>query len=296
MDEFYQSSYGGIRLWCAEITTVNNNTLVVHQLTSGNTHPIQRRGQDLKEASCVLLFDDMRGESDSPLVRFRKFRDLVNEGDPQIFTHPIEGSYLAVIGAFTHTVNGDGTITANCTVMPHEEARAVSPGGTGSSLSAGEGVVEAAADNAEKALEDFGLETVVIDKSRAMVEEFEAETPNTRAITAAVSELSSEIGEAIDSLGLDQNISLWPAYRSMMFLADSILTAGRAATEVTRVVTILINRPTALRRLMAKLFGAFEADERYAQVMNLNDIATPAWIPMGTELRIPQPPPQQRRG
>ncbi len=59
---------------------------------------------------------------------------------------------------------------------------------------------------------------------------------------------------------------------------------------------VRIGRPMALRSLLATIYGARDVPFRYEQARSLNDIRTPGWLEPGTELRLPQPTVQPRRG
>lgn len=292
--DFYEASFGGIRLWCASIETDNSRSLVVHKPTRGSVHAVQDRGLGHLPTNCELLFDDMRGVTMNAKTRFDAFRALVEDGEPHVFSHPLLGSYLARVGQFRHRIT-EQVISASVEFVPDELPKAVTPANAGASAQVGEGAVNAAADAADEALAEFELESDVTDACRESASFWTEEEPNTRDILVDVAQLSSFISDEIVRLELDSNIQLWPAYRAMVMLSDSVLAAGRAATsDVSRIITLRIGQPVSLRRLVSRLYGGFESDERYEQVMQLNDIATPAWLEAGFELRIPQPPPARR--
>lgn len=294
--EFYQSSFGGVRLWCASIETDHSRKLVVHQPSRGSVHSVQDRGLGPRPTRCELLFDDMRGVSDSAKKRFDAFRAIVDDGDPQVFSHPLLGSYLAVVGEFRHRVDADGVITASVEFTPKEEPKAVTPANAGAAVQVGEGAVTAAADSVDEALAEFELESPVVEQARAAVAAWSDGEPNVRTVLVDVASITSYINDEIERLELPDDILLWPTHRALINLSAQMLAAGRAQTaDVARIITIKIGQPVSLRRLVARLYGGHAADERYAQVMQLNDIATPAWIDAGTELRVPQPPAQTRR-
>ncbi|MGE0547619.1 MAG: hypothetical protein AB7O24_04245 [Kofleriaceae bacterium] len=297
-DAFYIASFGGIRLWASEVRTSNNRRLIVHSPTAGNVHPTTDHGLDSRPATCTLLFDDMEGETASPRERFNALCALIEGGEPQMFTHPLRGSYLACVRMFDHTAGEGALISAQVELVPEGEVPPVEVANAGTSAVAGEGAVSAATEAADAELEAFGLSTPVTGEALTAVSQWqESESPPARAVAVDVARISASIGTEIERLGLDRNIKLWPAHAALVLVGDALLAAGRAATsDVARLMTVRVGRRIALRTLLASIYGGREVENRVPQVMGLNDIATPGWLEPDSELRLPQPAVQLRVG
>lgn len=295
-DSFYPASYGGVRVWIGRITTPNGRDVIVHRLSRGDAHPIDDRGLEPRIANAELLFDDMSGESLTPRQRFDNFRALVEAGGTHVFVHPLLGSYRARISKFEHSLEGL-TISATCEIIPAEELPAVAGVTQGTSAVAGEFNVQSAADTFQAAAADVGIETDIGTQAVAASERWSEPDVRTRDVLVEVQELSDSINNFVDEHSLEQDLGYWDLLRASWMLSDAVLRAGQAATaSVSRTFTVLVRRAQSLRRLMATIYGGHEAEQRTEQVLKLNDIRTPGWIPPGTELVLPQAPSTRARG
>jgi prophage DNA circulation protein len=97
---FYRSSFGGLRLWISQIQTDKSRRQVVHELSDGDGNVIEDKGPKPIVSRVSLLFDKMIGDSLAPLERLRAFAELVDD-KPRIFSHPIEGTFLARVSDFS---------------------------------------------------------------------------------------------------------------------------------------------------------------------------------------------------
>lgn len=294
----FESSWGGVRVWASNIRTVNSRRIVLHDPSSGDEHPIDDQGLEARVTTCTLLFDEMEGATEEPMERFDRFRAMVEAGDERIFAHPLVGSYLAKVGRFEHEVDEDSNLTAEVEFIPVSKPPPVVLLDAGLSAPAGVDGVGAAADVADAELEAVGLSTDVTASARDAVETWDDPDSGTiRRILVDVARLTNQIDTAVDDLELATSLDHWPAWKALLLLRDSIVAAGRAATaDVSRLITVRIGRPIALRTLLAGIYGARDVDYYYTKARSLNDIRQPAWIETGTELKLPQPGQQPRRG
>lgn len=297
---YYTATWGRIRLWLGTTNVDNSTDIVVHNLSSGNSHPTRNSGLAVRRTRAILLFDEFDGESDTPSNRFRAFKALVDSGAEAIFVHPIDGAFLASVGPFTYDLEPGYDYPTNVAVefIAAEEIEAVSPAGAGTSGIAGEGAVTQAADDLDLALEVLAFEALpdsVTTKARAATESWnEGETVPTRQILTDTADLSDQLSTMIDSLGLEDDLALFGAYRASIMFGESIRAAAIAATsEVPAVFVLRVMLPCALLPLMAKIYGGAEAEERLRQVAELNDIRTVGWFGPG-ELLCPVKSKSQR--
>ena len=295
--ELYAASFGGVRLWCSQVATTNSRKVVIHSPTSGDDHVLQDRGLELRVTTCTLIFDDMDGETSTPKQRFDRFAELVERGEPQVFTHPLRGSYRARVGRFDHSVDEASVITADVEFLPDELVPAVVTVDTGATAIAGGDSVTAAADQADLELQRVGMSSDVTEEARAAAESWEEDDSTARRVIVDVGTLTEKVGTEVERLGLSASLKLWRAHRAMLLLSDTVVAAGRSATaDVSRIMVVRIARPVALRALLATIYGARDVDVRERQARSLNDIRTAGWIETGTELRLPLPSVAPRRG
>ncbi len=297
-DGFYDAAFGPVRLWASRVSTVNGRTIVVHDPTSGNEHEVQNRGLETRVTSCDLLFDDMDGETSTPRERFDALLALHLEGKPQIFRHPLIGSFRATISRFDHELAG-AVIGASVEFVPVESLPIPALAGTVGSASQilGDQAVAFAADQADAELDSVGLSTTVTDEARLAAEAWQEPDVGVRRVLVDVGLVSELIGAEIVRLRLSRSLALWPAHRAMLVLGETFTGAARTATaDVSRLMVVRVGRPISLRALLAGVYGAHEVDRRYIQARDLNDIPTPGWLETGSVLRLPQPEAQRRAG
>lgn len=293
--QFYLSRWGDIRVWISELTTRAGRKQVVHDLSLGDVHPIQDRGADLVDTNATILFDTMVGEeSIAPIDRLRAFRAQIDD-KPRLFQHPIEGTYRARVEAFEYQIR-ETTITATCRIVPAGEIAPVAPSGAAGIPIGGAGGVDAAAEAAETEFAAVDVPTTIPAAARLLSAKWATATdPNPRVVLAEMGSMTSQLGALADTL--ENDIAMWSAFKATVLLADAIRDAADAATADTASTMVAkIGTTVALRAFVAGIYGAELADQRYQQVLLLNDIANPAWLEPGTELTMPQPTPRARGG
>lgn len=99
--------------------------------------------------------------------------------------------------------------------------------------------------------------------------------------------ISANLGLLLEVL--QDDLSLWPAFRAAIMLGDSVRDAALAATsETPTVFTMRVRDRTALLPLAARLYGGAQASDRVRQILSLNAIATPGWLEPG-DYTMPTP-------
>jgi hypothetical protein len=155
VDGLFLCSWGDIQLFASSIEWDAGNTLVQHDLAIGDDHPIQPRGEHLGKARVQLMFDDFDGATETGTEAYRRFRLSLKER--RIFTHPVEGSFFALIGDCTPSMDEHSIMHASCEFVPDAPVVPVAPSGAGTTGAAGELAVAAAADQVAKQLRLAGL-------------------------------------------------------------------------------------------------------------------------------------------
>ena len=278
------ASYGGVTFWISSMSVKGGRDIVVKSPSRGDAHVLQDRGLRHQTTSCQLLFVDEPGRP-SLLQRFREFKALAERGEPQLFYHPIDGSYRARATDFDYDVHADDqAITASCTFLADDEVITVARSGIGTAPLAGVEEVAATVAEVETQLAAEGLSSEVPQSTLDTVTAWtQAETPDTRAVYLEAASLSNRINDEINRLELISDLERWPLYREFITLNFQIRRAAEATTtEVDDVFEVLVPSAQPLRALCAQLYGAEEAEDKSRQVTQINRLRTPGLVPAGT--------------
>lgn len=289
--EYFDVTWGRTRLWCSSIQTDNSRTQVVHELSTGDTHPVQDRGLAPRRVRCELLFVDMHNEKLSALERFLIFKGQVDNGNEEVFTHPIDGSYPAKVGEFNYTIDEDGNFAdVTAEFIAADEVVAVNPAGPGQTTPTGIDAVQARADELLADMTEFEIDSTIPADAIAAVDAWTSgDTVPTRDIVNQTADLSEQLSSFIEDEGLEDDLELWDVYRSTILLGDAIRSAALAATSETASIFIVkIAAPTSVLGLAARTYGGLEAEDRERQIRNLNDIRTTSGLlEPGMEIAMP---------
>lgn len=285
------ASWGRVRMFAAQINTEAGRTKVVHDLSSGDEHPVQDRGLRAVRTRVRILFDDFP-DAPAPVDAVLILQDAVNSGKSAVFTHPLLGSYLAGVGDFTHEIDESGVITAEAEFIAEDSPLSVTPS---SALSPGVDAstsVSQAADDLDAQLAAVGIETAITQDAREAADAWDA-NPDTPARTIAndTARISTGIAELIEAQGLENDILLWPSFRAAIMFGEAVRSAAVSAASSTEAVFLMrVTTPTALLPLAARVYGGDGAVERARQIAELNDISTPGWLPPGDYVMPARPP------
>jgi len=149
------ASWGRIRLFCEKVTTDGSRTQVVHDLSSGDAHPVQDRGRRARRVRCKLQFDDFPG-APGPREAADAMEAAVASGATAMFQHPTLGRFEASIGEFISTIDEHSVISADAEFIQEDADQAVTPTGAASSGTSGESSVSAAATSLDTELSNMG--------------------------------------------------------------------------------------------------------------------------------------------
>lgn len=153
--ELFLCSWGDIQLFVSSIEWDAGETQVIHDLASGDFHPVQPRGSRIRRATAQLMFDDFDGAHETGITAFRRFE--VTTKERRIFTHPIDGSFFARIGELKPMMDENSVIRASCEFIPDAVVPPVAPTGAGTSGTSGEESVAAASDSLAQRLSELRL-------------------------------------------------------------------------------------------------------------------------------------------
>lgn len=285
MPDLLSSSWGQIRMFCAQTNTDGSRTKVVHEPSSGSVHVVQDRGSRVNRTVAKLLFDEFEFTgAPLPIDAARIMAAAVDTGEVAVFTHPLLGSYLASVGDFHFEISESGVITADAEFIAEANPDPIAPTGAGSPAVSGENSVNAAADELDDVLAESGIGSSATDDGRASVASWSAgeEPAPPRQVQIDAARISNQIQVEIEQGGFEHDLELFGAFRAYIMFGDAIRVAAIAATSVARAVfTMKVTEHTALLPLAARVYGGADAAQRAADIAAMNDISTPGWLPPG---------------
>lgn len=133
----------------------------------------------------------------------------------------------------------------------------------------------------------LGLFAATTLDARVSVSRWSQVDVSTHDVLIDAARISANLALLLDTLQAD--LSLWPAFRAVIMLGDSIRSAALAATsETPTVFTMRVRDRCALLPLAARLYGGAQAADRVRQIRSLNAIPTPGWLEPG-DYTMPTP-------
>ncbi len=290
-DITFQGAYGDIDLTITSINTDEGRDIAIQSPARGSRHFLQDRGRRIGKVECEIVFVEEPGKP-SYLKRFDAFRVLALSGEPQLFTHPLTGSFRARAEAMPHTASADAKeIRVTCTFLPENEPQPVSPVGAGTAPTAGVESLTVASALADDALAENGLSSPIPTGCLAAVtgwsDQLDAEL-DSQQVFLEVATLTGQITDAIDELELATDIDRWQSYRAFIGLSYQLQRAGEAFTsDSVHLLTITIDHARPLLAICTELYGPEAAMDMATKIAKSNRIRTPARVPAGTVLRVP---------
>lgn len=153
--ELLECSWGKIRIFASQVHTDSGRTQVVHELSSGDRHPVQDRGLRVRRVRVQMQFDDFPNQP-APKEAALALDSAKNTGQTAVFQHPLLGRFLASVGEFNSNIDENSVITAEAEFIQEDDDIAVTPTGAASSGTSGENSVDAAAQAMDRELEATG--------------------------------------------------------------------------------------------------------------------------------------------
>lgn len=286
---YFDASFGGQPLLIADIHTERGRDIAIQSPSRGSKHVLQDRGQKLVSTTCTILFIDQPGLAPF-LDRYDSFRALVDKGEAQIFSHPLDGSFLArAEGNLVDADSGTGEVRCSVKFLAEDEPQTVFAPGGGISPIAGLQAVITASAIADTALAAAGLSSPIpsscLDAVTGWTENLDLDSND---VFIGVANLTGQISDAIDALDLATDIDRWPVYQAFMGLAFQVARAGETLTaDSANVFNLLVQVARPVLAICAEVYGPELAPERADEVQSLNRLRTPGLVPAGTTLKMP---------
>jgi len=290
-DIYFESLFADLPLLISSIETDDGRDIAVQSPARGSRHFLQDRGAKFGKTDCEILFVDEPGKA-SFLDRFDQFRALVARGEPQIFSHPLIGSYRARAEGGRHTASSDARqIRYQCTFLPEDEPQPTAPTGAGVAPIAGVETVSVAVADANRALVAAGQASSAPDDALAFITAMsESVDADSQAVLVGVASLTGQINTAIEDLDLATNIDRWPLYQAMVNLVSAVQLAGQAITsDADQLISLRVDRALPLLAICAEIYGPEIAPELADRATRINRIRTPNRVPAGTTIKLPAP-------
>lgn len=290
MGKFFKASFGGVEMLLESMDGDAGRDWAVISPHRGDLHSVQDQGRRLRRVQCSVLFTDQPGLPDHYLDRYRAFEAMASDGKPQIFTHPIHGSYLAVVESTSYGASAESaSVRCSCSFLAVQEPQAVRSIAAGVAAVAGPEEVGVSATAATAELTALGETSDTPTDCLAAAEAWaNGDTADARQVLLEVASLTSQIDADVDRLELVTDYQRWAAYKAMLRLRYSVSRAAQAATaSASRVVEYNVRVGVPLRVLCARLYGARVAEEMADQVARINGLRITGRIPPGTVLRVP---------
>jgi hypothetical protein len=141
----------------------------------------------------------------------------------------------------------------------------------------------------------FAYASAALDADvRASVAAWSDEEVPARRAAVDAARISDSISTMIEVGRFEEDLQLWPAYRAAIMLGDAVHSAAEAASsEIASLFVMLVQNPTALLPLAARIYGGEDAQDRARQIASLNDIKTVGWLEPGSYLMPARPPGSQ---
>ncbi len=300
-DIYFESRFGDLPLLISRIDTDDGRDIAVQSPARGSRHYLQDRGAKLGKVDCEIKFVDEPGKA-SFLERFDQFRALVAQGEAQIFSHPLIGSYRARAEGGRHSADSDTRqVVYQCAFLPEDQPQPTVPTGAGVAPIAGVETVAVAVADTNAALDALAAsdpKLEIPDDTRALPNNAldfitaasESLDADSQAVTSGVASFTGQINTAIEELDLASNIDRWPLYQAFITLLSAVQLAGQALTsDSDHLISLFIDRPLPLLAICAEVYGPEVAADRADRVTRLNRIRTPNRVPAGTTIKLPAP-------
>lgn len=286
----FDASFGGMPLQVLSTSDDMNRALVRHRYPHRNGAKIQDQGSDQRIARCRIMFFGETHDSE-----FQRFHGLVHQVEPQIFTHPLYGSFLAKVGDLHAESSAE---TRDCIMVDavFEEDTlepAVFEVGAGSPVMAGSEEVEVTTAELDQAFADTGLEddTHLSADAFSIAQAWATDaSKTTRDVANELTALTDRIEAANEFYGVATDLDRYPLMKALTNLRGSLVRASKVfAQRSPRILNITVAVAAPLLIVARDIYGAAQAQTRYDQLLELNDIRNPARIEAGTPLRAQSP-------
>lgn len=303
---YFDRTFGGVRMFLASLDTERGRDVATLSPSLGGKHTHLDRGLRDQVTRAEILFLDQPG-AEPYTDRYTAFVKLCEKGEPQVFSHPFDGSLRARAGELQVRGEADARmITVTCTFYREEAELTVLAVAGGTNPAAGVESVTVAAAAVSASLTELGIPSDVDVDPEAPRSDGISHAPlasvadtvaawrdagdelDSQTVFLEVAALVAQLDALTDDLELLTDITRWQAYRDVALLRYEVTRAGEAFTAAARAtfdVFVSVDRPVLA--ICAEVYGASKARARAAEVARNNRLRTPGLVPAGTTLKMP---------
>ena len=280
----YTPAFGGVTLDVVSFQTDLSRDVVEHRPHRGRGAQLSDRGQAPRRDTLSVV---LTGRSDAIAADRAALVRLADSGEARLFTHPLDGSWMARCTSFSETLDARAAFSITLVEDVPFTERMADPTERVTIQD-----VEVFAD-AYDADVDLLEDELVGDSpsgadALAMAEGWGGETP----VNAQLAELESyreRSKVAQKSLFKSSNPAAWRAARKLAQLRGTIelYQAGlQRVTAANHSMTLTDAMP--LIGFLTQVYGAGDARRLLSEVIRLNGITNPLRIPAGSTLTLPR--------
>lgn len=271
-----------------------NKALAIHEVARRDGGLVQWMGGDVRSTHCRVYFFEREPDPDDPLAgddHLTRLQFFVNTAaaadEPREFVHPLFGSYQAFAQNIRLRASAGerDVVVVEVDFIESSEFPTLIDIGVTTPVEAGTAVLEVTNDLARAEAESLGVD-YSLDQTVDTVRAWESDPDlSARQVNQELGRESARIAQFAASLeGSLENQVLFRLVTRMH--AQLRKAADTFRFERARVVEVTLDADTSLRWFVTHRYGASQAEQRYAEVMQLNDISNPLLIPAGTVLRV----------
>lgn len=281
MNPFIEAKFGRVDLDLISASGPIGRDFTVHSPSRGSEHVFQDRGRRLERVSATIIFAH-RGGSDDHLARYFEFKELVDAGAREVFSHPLGVSYLAFVDGAEFEASDDGTITVSLTFAPVIEPIAVRKIGASLQSQAGPASVAlaAAAVPASAGIDGAGIVAKVEGWATAAAD-------SSRLAAAELASVSAEIDAAIEGYAAATDPQSWEIYRALIALRYECELAAASLASSPTLTEITIAAAIPLRVFCVTRYGVDGADAAELEIRKANRVSEPGLLRAGQVLLVP---------
>ena len=282
----YTPAFAGVVLDVVSFQTELSRDVVEHRPHRGRGAQLSDRGQAPRRDTLTVV---LTGTSQEIVTTRQTLLVLAGAGDARLFTHPLDGSWLARLTAFSETLDASATLSLTLVEDVPFTERIADPTETVTIQD-----VEALADayDAELAMLEVSATLPADSPSGAdaltMVEEWQSDRPT----SAQLAELESYRARSLavrDVLFESPEPAAWRAARKLGELRGTIelYQAGLQRIALSHH-SLTVHHAVPLIQFLAQVYGATDASRLLGEVIRLNGITNPLRIAEGAILTLPR--------
>lgn len=298
------AAYGRIRLDILVTTDDVQIAQAVHQYPRRNGADLQPMGTGPRSTRCAVIFFDRIGDADDPLgtddhlSRFAIFWNTITQAaEADDFAHPLFGTYRALPTELS--VHAEATernvVVVEVTFVEDSTAPATIPIPDTAPFQVSNAQLERLATEYDTAVAALALpaDSPAVGLGAECVSTVTAweatDDVTIRQVNGDLSRLSDSIADALRDIDYGGDLDRVPLFRTTVRLHAMVRKAAEAfRRRAPQIIELTVAETTSLWELVVRLYGAQSAQQRYEEILELNDIADPGRLLSGTRLLRPQ--------